>query len=127
MPARVLIVEDDVAGMEMLCYLLSSYGYSPLRARNGEEGVKIAAANRPALIICKLQMPLLDGCEVARRIRTDPELNGIALIALSEFAAPGERSKALAAGFDSYLSKPISPDSFARHMETILRAKISVF
>ena len=118
---RVLVIEDDIASMELMVHLLSSYGYAPLRARNGEEGLKIAARERPALILSEVHMPFVDGYEIAQRIRADPALNRIPLIAVTDFALPEHRKKALAAGFDGYVTKPISPEHFVQHLQVFLR------
>src|SRR6185503_10681199 len=120
MTPRVLLIASDVPGMELMCHLLTTYGYVPLRARNGAEGLRLAAHERPDLIVYDIPMPLDEGYEVARRIRADPVLNGTPMIAVGEFAIPEERRDALAAGFDGYLSKPISAQSFLRHIEAFL-------
>ena len=118
---RVLVIEDDVANMALIVHLLSSYGYAPLRARNGEEGLRIAARERPALILSEIRMPFVDGYEIAQRIRADPALSRIPLIAVTDFALPEDRNKALAAGFDGYVTKPISPEHFVQHLQVFLR------
>jgi two-component system cell cycle response regulator len=121
MTGRVLLIENDVPSMELMFHLLTTYGYFPQRARNGEEGLKIAAREHPDLIVSDIQMPFVDGFEVARRIRADPGLSSIPLLAVSAFATVADRRRTLAAGFDGYLSKPISPETFVQHIEAFLR------
>src|SRR6185503_13048760 len=82
---RVLLIENDVPSMELMFHLLTTYGYFPQRARSGEEGLKLAARERPDLIVSDIQMPNVDGYEVARRIRADPGLSSIPMIAVSSF------------------------------------------
>jgi two-component system cell cycle response regulator len=112
--------------MELMFHLLTTYGYFPIRARNAEQGFKLAATDRPDLIVSDISMPFVDGCELARRIRADAQLNGIPMIAVTAFAMAEDRRKALDAGFDGYISKPISPESFVRHVEAFLRPEYSV-
>jgi len=118
---RVLLIENDVPSMELMFHLLTTYGYFPQRARSGEEGLKLAARERPDLIVSDIQMPNVDGYEVARRIRADPGLSSIPMIAVSSFYTVGDRRRTLAAGFAGYLSKPISPETFVRHVGAVLR------
>jgi len=123
---RVLLIEDDIPTMELMFHLLSTYGYAPLRASNGEEGLRLAASERPDLILSDIRMPLVDGYEVAERIMADPELNSIPMIAVTEFLMPEHRNKALAAGFDGYITKPISPETFLQHIEAFLHPEFRV-
>jgi two-component system, cell cycle response regulator len=121
MSGRVLLIEEDIPSMELMCHLLTAHGYFPLRARNGEEGVRIATRERPDLIVSEIHMPFVDGYEVARRIRADPALNGIPMLAVIVLAIPEERRRVLAAGYDGYVSRPITPLSFMRHVEAYSR------
>jgi two-component system cell cycle response regulator len=126
MTGRVLLIEDDVPSMELMFHLLTTYGYFPIRARNPEQGYKLAAQHLPDLIVSDISVPFIDGCEIARRIKADPQLKGIPMIALTAFAMAEDRRKALAAGFDGYMSKPIAPESFVRHIEAFLHPEYSV-
>jgi len=76
--------------------------------------------HRPDLIICDVQLPEIDGCEVARRLKADAELRTIPVVAVTALAMVGDRDRMLAAGFDGYLTKPISPEAFVRQMEGYL-------
>src|ERR1041385_9084409 len=120
MGARVLIMEDNKANLDLVEYLLKASGYTTLSARDGEEGVRTAQKERPDLIICDLQMPIMDGYEVVRELKKDPLLRSIPVIAVTALSMPGDRNNVLAAGFDGYLSKPIDPETFVRTVEGFL-------
>jgi CheY-like chemotaxis protein len=108
MSARVLVIEDNDSSLELMIYLLESFGHMPLNARDGEEGIQIARSERPDLILCDMQLPAMDGHEVCRQLKGDPVLRSIPLVALTAYAMVGDREKMLAEGFDGYLSKPIN-------------------
>lgn len=121
MTTRILVIEDNAANIELMTYLLQAFGYATLTARDGKEGLEVAARARPELILCDVQMPVMNGYEVARRIRLDPALRDIPLIAITAFAMDDDRQKILAAGFDGYYPKPISPETFVQQMQAFLR------
>jgi len=89
--------------------LLNTAGYRLIEAVDGEEGVKLAQSERPDLILMDIQLPILDGYEATRRIRTSVELKSIPIIAVTSYALSGDDAKARAAGCDSYVAKPFSP------------------
>lgn len=120
MGARILVIEDNPANLELLRYLLGALGHEPLSAQDGSDGLAMVRAELPDLVICDLQLPRVDGYEVARQMKSDPLLSGIPLIAVTAFAMPGDREKALAAGFDGYLSKPIAPERFLQQISEFM-------
>jgi two-component system cell cycle response regulator len=120
--ASILIIEDNAANLELMTYLLSAFGHTVLTAENGMEGIAVAGSERPELIICDVQLPDLDGFEIARRLRGDPHLLSIPLVAVTALAMVGDRDRVLAAGFNGYLAKPIDPETFVRQMEVFLPA-----
>jgi CheY-like chemotaxis protein len=120
MAARVLIIEDNKANLELVEYLLKASGYTTLTARDGEEGVAAARKEHPDLIICDLQRPIMDGYEVVRELKKDPLLRSIPAIAVTALSMPGDRKQVMSAGFDGYLSKPIDPETFVRTVEGFL-------
>lgn len=120
MAARILIIEDNNANLELMVYLLQAFGYVPLVARDGESGMAAIRQERPDLILCDVQIPGMDGYQVAARMRVDPVLGGIPLVAVTAFAMVGDRDKLLAAGFDGYLSKPINPETFVSQVEEFI-------
>ena len=120
MPARILIIEDNAANLELMTYLLQAFGHAPLTARRGEEGLALARRERPELIVCDIQLPGIDGYRVAAQIKADSELRATPLVAVTAFAMVGDRDKVLAAGFDGYIAKPIAPETFVAQVEAFL-------
>lgn len=121
MRARILVVEDNPANLELMRYLLQSFGHTVLTAPDGEAGVAMVRKERPDLVLCDVQLPKLDGLGVARVLKGDPQLCSVPLIAITAFAMVGDRERMLQAGFDGYLPKPITPENFLRDIETFLR------
>lgn len=118
--ARILLIEDNRTNLELLTYLLKSFGHTCIEALDGEEGLRKAAAEKPDLIICDIQLPLLDGYGVARELKSNQSLSPIPVVAVSSYAMVGEREKALAVGFDKFISKPIEPETFVQEIEHCL-------
>jgi two-component system cell cycle response regulator DivK len=114
MTKRILVVEDQEDLRGVLRTLLTGSGYEMLEAFDGETGVARAKSDRPDLILMDIQMPVLDGYEATRRIKADPDLKGIPVIAVSSFAMKGDEEKARAAGCDHYVTKPYSPMQLLR-------------
>jgi len=119
--ARILLIEDNAANMELMTYLLQAFGHATLVARDGKEGLETAQREHPDLIVCDIQLPVMNGFEVARRIKADPALRDIPLVAVTAYAMVDDRQKTLAAGFDGYLTKPIAPETFVRQLEAFMR------
>jgi two-component system cell cycle response regulator DivK len=109
MNPHILIVEDQEDNRRILRDLLSSAGFALIEATTGEEGVHLAAAHRPDLILMDVQMPVLDGHEATRRIKAQPDLRHIPIIIVTSYALSGDDAKARAAGADAYVAKPFSP------------------
>jgi two-component system cell cycle response regulator len=120
--ARVLVIEDNSANLELMVYLLRAFGHVPIAARDGQAGLEAAQIDRPDLILCDLQMPVMDGFAVARALKRDPALRPLPLVAVTAFAMVGDREKVLAAGFDGYIPKPIVPELFVQQAEAFLAA-----
>ena len=91
-----------------------------IEAKDGEEGVKVATAERPDLILMDIQLPLLDGCEATRRIKADPALHAIPIIVVTSYALSGDEAKAREAGCDGYVPKPFSPRQLLAKVRTYL-------
>ena len=109
MSKRILVVEDQEDNRQILRDLLYSSGYEMTEAWDGEAGVKAAKEQRPDLILMDIQLPLMDGYEATRRIKADPELKDIPIVAVTSYALSGDDGKARAAGCDAYVTKPFSP------------------
>jgi signal transduction histidine kinase/PAS domain-containing protein len=113
----ILLVEDNEANILTTAEYLKSKNYQMVIARNGIEAIARIAEERPALILMDVQMPVMDGLEATRRIRSDPRFSQIPILALTALAMPGDRERCLAAGADDYLSKPIS----LKNLHTIIQ------
>jgi len=124
MSKRILVVEDQEDLRGVLRDLLTGSGYTVLEAGDGEAGVAKANSNRPDLILMDIEMPVIDGYEAARRIKADPFLKPIPIIAVSSFAIKGDEEKARAAGCDHYVTKPYNPMQLLRLIRGFLRDKL---
>lgn len=121
MPARILLIEDNFDNLDLMTYLLTAFGYTILKVMNGEEGLELAQREKPDLILCDLQLPRLDGFEVVKQIRRDPELLNVPVVAVTASAMPEDLQKVVSAGFNGYLTKPIDSEQFVRQVEAYLR------
>lgn len=120
MSARILAVDDVLHNLDLMTYLLQAAGHQVVGATTGSEALLLAADRRPDLVVLDLQLPDLDGYEVLARLRAQPELAGIPIIAVTAYAMVGDRDAALAAGFDGYLAKPIDPVGLVRAINAYL-------
>jgi len=120
--ARILIIEDNPANIELMSFLLGAYGHTPLSAADGPRGVAAARSERPDLIACDVNLPGMDGFAVLAALKSEPQLAGVPILAVTALAMAGDREKVLAAGFDGYISKPIEPESFVAELEAFLAA-----
>ena len=109
---RVLIVEDEKDNMDLFCQILVFHGCQVLKAKDGREAINMAQSEEPDLILMDLSLPALDGWEATRTIKAIPPLAEIPIIALTAHAMVGDRERALAAGCDGYISKPIEVTRF---------------
>ena len=108
MPGKILIVEDNENNLVLLRDCLSFLGYEIIAAADGREGVAVARESMPDLILMDIQMPGMDGLTACGILKGNPLTSGLKIVALTSFAMEGDKEKFLAAGFDGYLSKPIS-------------------
>ena len=109
MTKRILVVEDQEDNIQILRDLLGSAGFTILEAKDGEEGVRVALAECPDLILMDIQLPLLDGYEATRRIKANLACKSIPIIVVTSYALAGDEAKAREAGCDGYVPKPYSP------------------
>ena len=119
MKKRILVVEDQDDNRQIIRDLLSAKGYELIEATTGEEGLNLATTGKPDLILMDIQLPGMDGYEVTRRIKANPELNAIPIIVVTSYALSGDDKKAFDAGCNGYVTKPFSP--------RVLLAKIREF
>jgi two-component system, cell cycle response regulator DivK len=109
MSKRVLVIEDEEDNRRIVRDLLTSVGYEIIEAVTGEAGVTATETHLPDLILMDIQLPGLDGYEATRRIKANPALRHIPIIAVTSYALSGDDVKAFAAGCDAYVTKPFSP------------------
>ena len=105
----ILVIEDQEDNRRIMRDLLTSAGYEVIEAVTGEAGVMAAETHSPDLILMDIQLPDFDGYEATRRIKANPALSSIPVIAVTSYALSGDDVKASEAGCDSYVSKPFSP------------------
>ncbi len=108
----VLIVEDNEKNLKLVRDLLRFKGYRTLEAVNAEDGITLAVAHRPNLILMDIQLPGLDGVAALGRLKAEPSTAAIPVVALTAFAMKDDRERFLSAGFDGYLAKPINVKEF---------------
>jgi CheY-like chemotaxis protein len=116
-PASILIVDDNATNLKLARVLLTHAGYHVQTASNAEEAMSVLDAFEPALILMDIQLPGMDGLELTRRLKRDPKRRQIVILALSAYAMKGDEEKALAAGCDGYVTKPIDPDHLLAEVE----------
>ena len=120
MSKRILAIEDHEENRRILRILLASAGYDLLEAVTGEEGLSLAERERPDLILMDIQLPGLDGYEVTRRIKANPELRHIPIIVVTSYALSGDDVKAFEAGCDAYVTKPFVPRELVAKIRAFL-------
>ncbi len=117
---RVLVVEDNENNMKLLCLVLEKYGYEPIQAFTGEEGVEKAIAEKPDLILMDVQLPDINGMEAVKRLRMRDDLQKIPIIAITSYAMAGDREMILDMGCNGYFEKPIDPLTLMDDIEKIV-------
>ena len=121
---RVLLVEDNEMNRDMLSRRLSRRGFDVLIAVDGAQGIQVAKTELPDLILMDMSLPVVDGWEATRQLKTDTQTQSIPVIALTAHAMSGDRDKALSAGCDDYDTKPIDLDRLLGKMDRLLRLKL---
>ena len=117
---RILVVEDNKDNMTLISDILQSLNYEVIQAGDGEQGIRVTQQERPDLILMDLSLPRMDGWTATRHIKADPALNRIPIIALTAHAMVGDRERALEAGCDDYISKPINLKDLAGKLSQYL-------
>lgn len=121
--SRVLIAEDNAVNRELLRELLQSRGHVVIEACNGREALECAHRERPDILLLDLGMPEMDGFATLAAVRHDASLKSLPVVAVTAYAMRGDEEKALGAGFDGYLTKPIHVPSLVAEMERHLKNK----
>jgi len=117
---RILIVDDNATNLKLVAYLMRANGYEVDTALHAEAALEALRNHRPDVILMDIQLPGIDGLELTRRLKADPATHDIVIIAVTAYAMKGDQDKALAAGCDDYITKPIDtrtlPETIARHL-----------
>ena len=117
---KILIVDDNATNLKLVAYLMTSNGYEVTTALDADAALAAIARNAPRLILMDLQLPGLDGLELTRKLKSDPATRSILIVAVTAYAMKGDEAKALAAGCDAYVTKPIDtrslPQTIARQL-----------
>jgi two-component system, cell cycle response regulator DivK len=114
---NILLIEDNEQNRYLLTFLLQQRGHTVASAENGMLGIDLAATLLPDLILLDIQLPIMHGYDVAAALRKNEALRNTPIVAVTSYAMPGDREKALAAGCDGYIEKPIDADTFADEVE----------
>jgi two-component system, cell cycle response regulator len=118
--AQILVVEDTAYSLQLMTYLLTANGHTVVEAVTGEQAIALASATAPDLVVMDIQLPGIDGFETLAALRSMSDREPVPVIAVTSFAMVGDRDRALDAGFDHYMTKPIDPESFAEEINGCL-------
>ena len=119
--ARILVIEDNAVNLALVDYLLHHAGHQVVSAATGEAGLALALADPPALVLCDLQLPGLDGYGVLAALRAAAITACVPVVALTAFSMSDDRERVSTAGFDGYLTKPIEPEGFIGQVAVFLQ------
>ncbi|MEM9147519.1 MAG: response regulator [Pseudomonadota bacterium] len=122
MGQRILVVEDNELNRRLFTHVLRLADYQVLEAGDGIEALRMARHNRPELVLLDMELPRLPGLEVARRLRADPEMDGIPILAISAFVSDAAARAAREAGCIGYLRKPVGPSTMLDAVSRVLEA-----
>jgi CheY-like chemotaxis protein len=121
--SRILIVDDNATNLKLVAYLMKNNGYTVDTALDAESAIDAIRAARPSVILMDIQLPGIDGLELTRQLKADPDTRGIVIIAVTAYAMKGDQDRAIDAGCDDYVTKPIDtralPETIARHLDKL--------
>ncbi len=117
MKGNILVIEDNEQNLYLVRFILEKSGYRVHAAMDGQTGIDLADALKPDLILLDIQLPVMDGYDVARNLRSNPQISSIPIVAVTSHAMVGDRDKAMAAGCNGYIEKPINPETFMSEVE----------
>jgi two-component system cell cycle response regulator DivK len=121
--ARVLVIEDNAVNLELVVVLLEEAGCEVLTAKSADAGLRLAAAERPDLILMDLHLPGMTGYEATGRLKADPATAAIPVVALTADAMRGSEARAEAAGCDAYLTKPLDIEALHETLRRLLPSR----
>jgi CheY-like chemotaxis protein len=117
---RILVVDDNVQNLKLARFILTGHGYEVRTAPNAEAALHTLETFVPRAILMDLQLPGIDGLALTRRLKHDPRWRGIVVIALTAYAMKGDRERALSAGCNAYIPKPVDVDALARIVADVI-------
>lgn len=121
MKNKILVIEDNEQNLYLTTFILENNGYVVFAAKDGLEGILAAAKILPDVILLDIQLPGMDGYAVAKRLRQNPDLINVPIIAVTSYAMAGDREKTIEAGCTGYIEKPINPDTFMNEIEVHIK------
>lgn len=120
MKSTVLVIEDNEQNLYLVTFMLEKSGYAVVQARDGREGIALANQETPLLILLDIQLPGMNGYDVAKALRSNPKLAQVPIVAVTSYAMVGDRERAIEAGCSGYIEKPIDPETFMANVESHL-------
>ena len=126
MSRSILVIEDNEQNRYLVTFLLERHGYIVHAANDGMQGIDVARASSPDLILLDIQLPAMDGYAVARALRQVAGLDAVPIVAVTSYAMPGDRERAIAAGCTGYIEKPIDPTTFVSTIELAFAPRTAV-
>lgn len=120
MPKKILIIEDNEQNRILVRMIIKSLNHEVIEAEDGEQGIQMAREQKPDLVLMDIQMPVMDGYAAIKILKNDPETKDIKIIAVTSYAMRGDRDKAIAAGADDYMAKPIDVDELSEMISKYL-------
>jgi two-component system, cell cycle response regulator DivK len=120
MAQTVLIIEDNEQNMYLMTFLLEKAGFTVVQAFHGRDGLRLAGELKPLAILLDIQLPEINGYQVAESLKKNPDVSAIPIVAVTSYAMPGDRERILAAGATGYLEKPINPETFVSQIREYL-------
>ena len=117
MKRKILVIEDNEQNLYLVRFILERSNYEVFEAQDGKTGIEMAAALKPDLILLDIQLPVMDGYAVARNLRQNPDIVDTPIVAVTSYAMQGDRDKAMEAGCNGYIEKPIDPNTFVTQIE----------
>ena len=118
--ATVLLIEDNERNRYLTTFLLKKYGYEVIQAVDGKSGIEMAEMINPDLILLDIQLPIMDGYEVARELNKRDQIQNTPIVAVTSYAMVGDKERILGAGCVGYIEKPINPETFVQEIERFL-------
>ncbi|MFA7154074.1 MAG: response regulator [Methanoregulaceae archaeon] len=123
MSGKILYIEDNDQNYYLVEFILRAKGYTVIRARDGKEGIALAVQEKPDIILLDIQLPVMDGYQTAGELIRRPEVCKTPIIALTSYAMPEDRKKAIDAGCTGYIEKPINPNTFGKEIENFMQER----